>query len=404
MRHQKLFAVGAAMLAPALFLTVLSGANSPVADAAMRGDTAEIRKLITAKADVNAPQPDGSTALHWAVYQTPDGKEAYTRAGDLKLDPAGQLQTASGLAVVGNGGPIVMPASETVAIGKDGTISTRPLGQEANALTQVDRLKLVKPALKDLYKGEDGLFHPRNGQPLAADAGVRLALHPDDPPGIPIGGVARIINMTPVVGANGLLKGDRRPFAIATAGFLCMLLASASIEALRFWTPLPEGEPTRLVLPDFDAMSIDEGHEAAMALFDAGNYFGAHEAWETCWARCKGTHDEEFFKGLSQLGAGYTHWLRGKAHGVHFAGDDLVDDRQHVNLVGDDDSRGVPLTQGLNGVEECGLPGRVEIGIRLVQHNQFWASEHRARQPDALPLARRKIHTVFTHIRFVTLR
>ena len=108
------------------------------------------------------------------AVQTPDGKEAYTRAGDFKLDPAGQLQTASGLAVLGNGGPIVMPPSETVVIGQDGTISTRPLGQEANALTQVDRLKLVKPALKDLYKGEDGLFHPRNDLPLAADAGVQV--------------------------------------------------------------------------------------------------------------------------------------------------------------------------------------------------------------------------------------
>lgn len=108
------------------------------------------------------------------AVQTPDGKEAYTRAGDFKLDAAGQLQTASGLAVLGNGGPIVMPASETVVIGHDGTISTRPLGQEANALTQVDRLKLVKPALKDLYKGEDGLFHPRNEQPLPADAGVQV--------------------------------------------------------------------------------------------------------------------------------------------------------------------------------------------------------------------------------------
>ena len=31
---------------------------------------------------------------------------------------------------------------------------------------------------------------------------------------------------------------------------------------------------------------------------------------------CKGTGDEEFFKGLAQLGAGYTHWMRGNAHGV----------------------------------------------------------------------------------------
>ena len=80
--------------------------------------------------------------------------------------------------------------------------------------------------------------------------------------------------------------------------------------------PLPDGSPTRLVLPDFDVMSIDEAHEAAIAFFDEANYFGAHEAWETCWARCKGTGDEEFFKGLAQLGAGYTHWMRDNPQGV----------------------------------------------------------------------------------------
>jgi uncharacterized protein len=41
---------------------------SEVADAAMRGDTAALRALIQKKADVNARQVDGSTALHWAVY------------------------------------------------------------------------------------------------------------------------------------------------------------------------------------------------------------------------------------------------------------------------------------------------------------------------------------------------
>jgi ankyrin repeat protein len=43
-------------------------AASDVADAAMRGDTVRLNKLIAAKADVNAAQPDGSTALHWAAY------------------------------------------------------------------------------------------------------------------------------------------------------------------------------------------------------------------------------------------------------------------------------------------------------------------------------------------------
>ncbi len=80
--------------------------------------------------------------------------------------------------------------------------------------------------------------------------------------------------------------------------------------------PLPAGTPTRLVLPDFDAMTMDEAHAEAIRMFDAGNYFGAHEAWETCWALSKDSHEEEFFKGLAQLGAGYTHWLRGNPRGV----------------------------------------------------------------------------------------
>ncbi len=41
--------------------------DSPVADAAMRGDGAAVRALVDAGADVNAPQGDGMTALHWAA-------------------------------------------------------------------------------------------------------------------------------------------------------------------------------------------------------------------------------------------------------------------------------------------------------------------------------------------------
>jgi len=55
-------------------LAVLSVAGfgavrSDVADAAMKGDKAAVRTLIQQKADVNAPQPDGATALHWAAYR-----------------------------------------------------------------------------------------------------------------------------------------------------------------------------------------------------------------------------------------------------------------------------------------------------------------------------------------------
>ncbi len=69
MRYQNSIAAVAAVLAPVFYLTVLSAANSPVADAAMRGDAAAIRTLLQQKADVNLAQPDGATAIQWAAYR-----------------------------------------------------------------------------------------------------------------------------------------------------------------------------------------------------------------------------------------------------------------------------------------------------------------------------------------------
>lgn len=51
-------------------LAAFAAPVSEVADALMRGDTAAARKLIEQHADVNAPQNDGATALHWAVYRS----------------------------------------------------------------------------------------------------------------------------------------------------------------------------------------------------------------------------------------------------------------------------------------------------------------------------------------------
>src|ERR1700742_975976 len=63
------------------------------------------------------------------AVQDPNGTEAYTRAGDLHVDPTGQLTTATGLAVMGDNGPLSIPPSTAVAVGGDGTISIVPLGQ-----------------------------------------------------------------------------------------------------------------------------------------------------------------------------------------------------------------------------------------------------------------------------------
>ena len=50
-------------------LTVFAAAPSPVADAAMKGDTQAVRRLLAQKAGVNAPQADGATAIQWAAYR-----------------------------------------------------------------------------------------------------------------------------------------------------------------------------------------------------------------------------------------------------------------------------------------------------------------------------------------------
>src|SRR4051794_8578728 len=76
-----------------LALVCMAGAasaagKSPVADAASKGDRAAVRTLIQQKADVNAPQVDGATALHWAVYREgPELVDMLVRAGaDVKVE------------------------------------------------------------------------------------------------------------------------------------------------------------------------------------------------------------------------------------------------------------------------------------------------------------------------------
>lgn len=103
---------------------------------------------------------------------------------------------------------------------------------------------------------------------------------------------------------------------MATCGLGIFLMPSSDRPRDELGRPLPAGSRNRLKLPYFDAMSIDENHTLAMEYFDAGNYFAAHEAWESCWVQAKGSPEEKFFKGLAQLGAGYTHYRRNNPHGA----------------------------------------------------------------------------------------
>ena len=59
-----------------------SAATSEVADAAMSRNGQSVRSLLQKKADVNAPQVDGTTALHWAVrYDDLDTADLLLQSG-----------------------------------------------------------------------------------------------------------------------------------------------------------------------------------------------------------------------------------------------------------------------------------------------------------------------------------
>jgi flagellar basal-body rod protein FlgF len=111
----------------------------------------------------------------WIAVQGRDGREAYTRAGDLRIDPSGMLTNGAGHPVLGDAGALTVPPSSSVLVGSDGTISVVPLGQGPATTALVGRIKLVNPAAETLERGEDGLFRTKDDAPAAADAGVKLA-------------------------------------------------------------------------------------------------------------------------------------------------------------------------------------------------------------------------------------
>jgi flagellar basal-body rod protein FlgF len=146
----------------------------------VRGDGASTRvyaleSTVGYNADAGAVQATGramDVAMKgnaWLGVQALDGTEAYTRAGSLDLSADGTLVTRSGLPVMGEGGPIVVPPNSEVSIASDGTVTAR---NASGRTTPVGKLKLVTPEAK-LQRGEDGLFRAAEGD-LAADPNARV--------------------------------------------------------------------------------------------------------------------------------------------------------------------------------------------------------------------------------------
>lgn len=126
--------------------------------------------------------------------------------------------------------------------------------------------------------------------------------------------------------------------------------------------PQPWGAPNTLALEDFDALPLHENHRLGREHLAAGRFFPAHEAWETAWKQARGTPDAELFKGLSQLGAGYVHLLRGNAHGA-------------VTLLRRAASRIGRYPAGYLGIDGPGLAHRAEADAARIERGDLVPGE-----------------------------
>ncbi|CAJ0707461.1 flagellar basal-body rod protein FlgF [Ralstonia sp. 22086] len=150
----------------------------------VQGDGSPTRSYVMASAigtDL-APGPIETTgrSLDVAIdgqgffaVQTPDGSEAYTRAGTFQLGPDGTIQTLSGQPVLGDGGPITLPPDTTVQFAKDGTVNAISADSRTPPVS-LGRLKLVSIDPSNIDRGADGLFRQRDGQDADVDEKVRV--------------------------------------------------------------------------------------------------------------------------------------------------------------------------------------------------------------------------------------
>ncbi|GMV45767.1 MAG: flagellar basal-body rod protein FlgF [Pseudomonadota bacterium] len=130
----------------------------------------------------------------WLAVQALDGSEAYTRGGALQVGADGQLVTAAGLPVAGEGGPITLPANAGVDVAPDGSVVATVAGSRPQV---AGKLKLVTPEAP-LVRGADGLFRAAEGE-LAADPQARVQ-----------GGALEGSNVSPIESMIGMIAAARQ--------------------------------------------------------------------------------------------------------------------------------------------------------------------------------------------------
>ena len=124
------------------------------------------------------------------LVEADDGRRFLTRAGHFTPDAQGRLRDGEGFALLGQGGPLVVPATGRVAIGRDGTLSVETPGQPAAVLDRVRVVEVADPRRLDDVNGQ----YFQAGETPLADA-VSSHLHQGFLERSNVDGVAALVEM-----------------------------------------------------------------------------------------------------------------------------------------------------------------------------------------------------------------
>jgi uncharacterized protein len=225
-------ALGASLLIVTVFAAGLRGAGTDVADAVMNRDQAALQALLKKKADVNAPQRDGATALHWAVYH--DDVEALDTL--LRAGAKPDVVNRTGMS------PLAMAA----------LYGSAPL---------IDRL--LKAGANPKAVGPNGetmlMYAARNGRPQA----VKLLVEA----GADVNAKERLRGTTALMWA----VEQKHPEAVG------VLLAAGADHAA---TSAGAGLPRNYLAPRVNTRAVEEAQRRRVRAQQAGRTYEAQLEWE----------------------------------------------------------------------------------------------------------------------------
>ena len=131
--------------------------------------------MVTAKVNTTGRALDvalrGSALI---AFQAPDGGEFYSRRGDIRVAASGLLENGEGLPVLGERGPITVPAGFQLSIAEDGTILGRDPAAPDEPPQPLEKIKLVSGDGSTLAKGIDSFLKVPGGGVLPLDPTATL--------------------------------------------------------------------------------------------------------------------------------------------------------------------------------------------------------------------------------------